>query len=71
MAHKAVCIDCKVVAVVAERNGEPVGIVCDQCGAKLDQEGVRELLHATMVPILAGSGEVDKPAGPFRFTTCD
>ena len=71
MTHIAVCVGCEIEAVVEIQDGEVARIFCDQCGAEQDGEGFSETVKSSMVPVLAGLGQVGKPAGPFRFTACD
>ncbi len=70
MTHQAVCVGCDVKAIVEIQEGEVIRIFCNQCGVEQDGDGFRETVRSSMVPVLAGLGQVGKPAGPFRFTVC-
>ncbi len=71
MSYKAKCVQCEVDATVEIQDGEVVRVFCDSCGVEEDGAGFREMVKASMIPVLAGIGAVGKPAGPFRFMGCD
>ena len=71
MTHKAVCVGCEIEAVVESQDGEVVRVFCDSCGVEEDGAGFREMVKSSMVPVLAGTGEVGISSGPFEFQLCD